>query len=158
MRYNNILQNQRFKILINELTDLEKERRFCKHGIEHLLDVARAAYIIKLENGLDIDKDLIYAAALLHDIGRCEEYKTGVEHHIAGVAIAKEILSEVGVYTDEETDIITEAISSHRKQTDILDLSGIIYMADKLVRPCLMCDALGECNWSENKKNYIMRY
>ncbi len=43
---------------------------YCRHGLEHLLDVARISYIQVLEDGLDYDENVLYAAALLHDIGK----------------------------------------------------------------------------------------
>jgi uncharacterized protein len=157
MRYNKILKNKSFLNLLDELKALEENRIFCKHGIEHLLDVARTAYIISLERGLDIDKNIIYTTALLHDIGRVEQYKNGTEHHIAGCEIARNILIEENFNADE-ISIVLSAIAEHRNRGDDKSLSGIIYMADKLTRPCFMCKATDECNWSENKKNKDMRY
>ena len=42
----------------------------------HLLDVARLAWIFNLEANQEISKERIYAAALLHDIGRHIQYET----------------------------------------------------------------------------------
>ena len=61
----------------------ERDRKFCLHGIEHSLDTARIGYISILENGLPIDKELFYAAALLHDTGRY----SGMPHHEAYMCI-----------------------------------------------------------------------
>ena len=157
MRYNNILNNKKFISLLNEINDLEKDRIFCSHGIGHLFDVARTAYIICLENGIKTDKDIIYAAALLHDIGRAEEYKGGRAHNIAGAEIAEEILAQCS-YNKEEIKLITDAIRSHRVNTDENTLAGIIFSADKLTRPCFMCNAEKLCNWDKEKKNFTMRY
>ena len=49
-----------------KLEQLERERVFCRHQMIHLLDVARIAYIRNLEEGLGLQKELIYAAAILH--------------------------------------------------------------------------------------------
>lgn len=157
MRYNEILANREFIFTLNRLNELEKDRKFCRHGIEHLLDVARAAYIISLEKKLDIDKDVIYAAALLHDIGRVAEYENGTPHNIAGAKLAEKILTDTS-YGLTETIKILSAIKNHRINSDVCDLSGIIYIADKLTRPCFMCKAIDECNWSSEKKNFVMRY
>lgn len=157
MRFNEILENEIFINTLAELNALEKNRKFCKHGIEHLFDVARTAYIINLENSLGIDKDLIYAAALLHDLGRVQEYKNSVPHELASVEIARKILAQTS-YTPQETLEIVEAISNHRKTDEGDNLTTIIYKGDKLTRNCGMCNALAECNWSESKKNYKMRY
>lgn len=157
MRFNEILHNDIFIKTLDEITQLERERKFCRHGIEHLLDVARCACIISLENKLDIDRDIIYAAALLHDIGRGEEYKNGTPHHIAGGAVAEKILDNTS-YNYEEKEEILKAVTAHRTKSDVYDLAGIIYMADKLTRTCFCCAAQDECNWSDEKKNFNMRY
>ena len=44
------------------LQELEKNRSFCRHQINHYLDVARIAYILNLEGQLGISRELIYAA------------------------------------------------------------------------------------------------
>ena len=94
-RVNKILNHPTYKTLLEELSRLEKDRFFCKHSLEHFLDVARIAYINVLERGLSYKKEIIYAIALLHDIGRVEEYKNGISHDIASVKIAEEILIEI---------------------------------------------------------------
>ena len=38
-------------------------------------NVARLMYIYALEEHLELPKELIYAAALLHDIGRAQQYQ-----------------------------------------------------------------------------------
>lgn len=68
-RINQICSHPVWKKYMLEIDNLEKNRVYCKHGIEHLLDVARIAYIKKLESGYKIEKEVIYAAALLHDLG-----------------------------------------------------------------------------------------
>ena len=70
------------------LVEAEKDRIFCRHTMEHFLDVARLMYIYDLEDGAGIDKEIIYAAALLHDIGRYEQIRIGTPHHIAGAKLA----------------------------------------------------------------------
>lgn len=102
-----------------EIDEEEKTRRFCRHDLAHLLDVARIAYIMALEEGLDpesslLSKDLIYACALLHDIGRADQYKNGQDHDEAGVEIAKRILKETDFNEEEEFAILT-AIAGHRR-------------------------------------------
>lgn len=62
------------------LAQAEKDRRFCCHQMEHLLDVARIAYIRNLEAGLGFSKKMIYAAAILHDIGKARQYEEGIPH------------------------------------------------------------------------------
>ena len=58
------------------LQELEQERIFCCHQMNHLLDTARIAYILSLERGIGISKEAIYAAAILHDIGKGRQYES----------------------------------------------------------------------------------
>ncbi|MDZ7548672.1 HD domain-containing protein, partial [Clostridium perfringens] len=91
---NKILNHTKYKELLDELNELEKEREFCNHTLEHFLDVARIAYIDVLEKGLNYNKEIIYSIALLHDIGRVLQYNEGIDHHEGSAIIALEILKE----------------------------------------------------------------
>lgn len=152
MRYNQILINEKFKLYIEKMEKMEQDRIYCKHGLAHFLDVCRIAYIKVLEDGMDIHKDILYAAGLLHDIGRIEEYEHGVGHHIASVHIAQEILPQCG-YNNLEIKEICDAIGSHRSLNEGKTLEAILYFADKKARCCFACDAYELCKWEETKKN-----
>ena len=51
------------------LQKAEQERIYCNHTMEHFLDVARICYIMVLQDRAEISRELIYGAALLHDLG-----------------------------------------------------------------------------------------
>lgn len=153
-RINQISDHPLWKLHITQLKESEKDRIFCKHGIEHLLDVARIAYIENLEQNCGISKEMIYAASLLHDIGRFLQYSQGISHEEAGAELAEKILKDCGFNQEEKKEIIS-AITSHRsiETRQKQNLAGLIYRADKQSRMCKFCPALSECNWSEEKKN-----
>ena len=128
--------------------------------MEHLIAVARIAYIISLEEQSSISKDIIYAASLLHDIGRAEEYETGRSHNEAGAEKAEAILRECD-YSDDEIKEITEAIRTHGHDgypEKAAPLERLLCMADKLSRTCFNCPAHEECNWADDKKNETLFY
>ena len=157
-RVNRIINDPLWKEKIEEIRRLESKRRYCGHGPAHLMAVARISYIESLERKLDVDREIIYAAALLHDIGRGEEYKTGLPHEIAGQEIAREIVKRSG-FTDLEADAIVFAIGKHRDNR-IMDedsIAGILYRADKKSRMCCLCQVEKECDWSPEKKNMTLR-
>lgn len=143
---------------VRRIAGLEQTRKFCRHDTAHFLDVARLAWIENLERGLGISKEWIYAAGLLHDIGRGLEYEKGIPHDEGSVMVAEEILRDCG-FTDEEQKEILDAIASHRTaKTRTLDnLAGLIYRADKASRMCLFCEAEAECNWGAEKKNRVLK-
>lgn len=145
---------------LNQITTAESHRVFCCHGIAHLMDVARIAYIYSLEQNLGLEKEMIYLTALLHDIGRAKEYNTGEPHEQAGMELTDRILSELN-YPKEKREMILRVIETHRiKEIKGLCLNDkaerlkvLINRADKQSRNCFFCEAYEECNWSEDKKN-----
>lgn len=157
-RINAILYNHKFLSYITKNENCEIDRIFCHHDLSHFLDVARISYILNLENNLNYPKDIIYGAALLHDIGRWKQYEEGISHDAASADLASDILEESG-YSKQEINAIVEAISNHRKTYDDKNsLSYIIYFSDKASRNCFSCKAARECNWPNEKKNNIIKY
>jgi len=151
-RVNKILFNPQYQEYFHQIQSLEADRKFCGHTMEHFLDVARLSFILTKEAGLEIDKEVIYATAILHDIGRCLEYTKGISHHEGSAIIAREILP-TGGFTKEEQATIIAAILAHRKGQAGNDFPAIFYRADKLSRNCFACTVEKECNWPVEKKN-----
>lgn len=153
-RINRILEHPMFKecVRLNEMA--EADRCFCHHDIEHLCAVARIAMLLNLEENAGLSKDIVYAAALLHDCGRYKQYEDNTPHEKAGAKLATIILSECG-YFKEESMTIVKAISSHRASAERNRegvLADILYRADKMSRNCRFCRAYEECNWPEEMK------
>lgn len=155
-KINEILNNKKYNYYLNKLYEYEKERKFCIHDMEHFLAVARIAYIKVLEEGLSYSKDVIYAIGLLHDIGRALQYENNTPHDEGSIIIGKEILEETS-YSESEKEEILRAIKNHREIEED-SLSKIIYISDKLSRNCFNCKALKECYWSNEKKNFKIKY
>lgn len=141
------------------LAELERDRVFCRHGIGHLLDTARIAWIFNLEYNLGFRKEAVYAAALMHDIGKDEQYERGIPHEEASARIAREILDDMGAAFDEsECDAIVAAIREHRRLPEGASLLGtMLYDADKASRTCFACPAREDCSWSSEKMNLSVR-
>lgn len=144
-RYNRIVRNEEFNRLLDEIEALEADRIYCRHGLEHLLDVARISYIQVLEDGLDYDKNILYAAALLHDIGRAAEYRGAGSHDEAGAAIAEGILRDCG-YAESEIKLIQKAIRGHGEEGGS-GLADLLHRSDKASRMCFRCKAADTCKW-----------
>lgn len=155
---NIIVKSKIYKDYLKELEYLESDRFFCRHNYEHFISVARICYILKLEENVNVCKDMIYATALLHDLGRIFEIKEGINHALASVTIAKEILKLTN-FSKEDKERILNCISYHRKKEKSEDeFFNIFYRADKLSRPCFRCPAYKQCNWSFQKKNHEIIY
>jgi uncharacterized protein len=152
-RANLILKNKEFLDNYESIKTSEKNRKFCNHDIEHLLSVARIMVIRDLElQENPTDRDIIYAIALLHDIGRSEQYNFGIDHNISGAIIANSILKSCEYSYIEITSII-EAIENHNNDKATTYLSKLLQYADHKSRNCFVCEARSECNWDEERKN-----
>ena len=117
-RVNRIWCHRTYQECLEKIRAHEETREFCRHTPEHFLDVARLTYILALEEGICRKKkfrgkksgrsfcraeeqaselkELIYAAGLLHDIGRHLQYEKGIPHEKASAEIAEKILSDCG--------------------------------------------------------------
>lgn len=158
-RIDAIMRHELFQTCQEKIRQEEKQRIYCKHGLEHSLDVARIAYILNTEEDGGLDRELIYAMALIHDLGRSEEYETGISHHEAGGKLAERILPECG-FTIEETKLISQAIRTHKKaELETGDYcSSLLYRADKLSRNCFSCEAEHTCYWERESRNHKISY
>ena len=169
VRINQIINHPLYVEYLRKIKEHEKDRIFCKHDMNHFLDVCRIAenlylrYCLNVQDGenTDVDgiysdsiKEYIYAVGVLHDIGRWQEYEEEIRHEIASATLAKPILIDCG-FEEQEIREILLAISNHRNKNvkDESTLSGWIYQADKKSRSCFSCEAEGMCDWSKEKKN-----
>lgn len=196
---------------IEKLERLEADREFCRHGLPHFLDTARIAWIRVLEQRTEgyasggnqellrdsnnpkeayqgsasaLEKEDIYLAALLHDLGRISQYEEGIPHHQAGGLVAEKLLGEIG-YPKEKQERLVKAIEGHRGLTsgqqkaawaednqDVAERKGsqdnktltgeplgsLLRWADKKSRNCFFCKAQAECNWEQGKRNETIEY
>ena len=151
-----LIQETDYLERMKELETLEQDRKFCRHGLQHVLDVARLAWIKVLEEQQPVEKEQLYLTALLHDMGRIAEYRQGIPHHEAGIIMARNYLQQIG-YPQEKCELIFEAIQEHRNKEKLnKDFISIIKQADNQSRNCFFCEAGKECKWSEEQKNYTV--
>lgn len=148
-RVKRLLEDAKFLEYLIKIEDREAKREFCSHDLQHLMDVARISYILWLEQGCPQDnflnKEIIYITALLHDIGRWQEYDYGYDHAIISSKLAVHFLDKLK-FTAHEIDEIVRAIAVHRKGEGAETLlAKFLYKADKLARPCYKCEAIDKC-------------
>lgn len=158
-RINKILNHPLFIENLEKNRTAEADRRFCRHDMAHFLDVARIGRIINLEEDFNISLEMIYGAALLHDLGKHRQYQAGIPHEQASALLAPEILRDCG-FDENETSVIVEAILAHRNSDVIAErnLKGLLYRADKASRPCFACRAEQDCDWKSGRKNREILY
>lgn len=149
-----LLRSPLYQDYVEQIRLREENRRFCRHERNHFWETARTAYILYLSGEVSCPeleafspqavKEMIYAAAFLHDIGRFLEYDDPTKDHAAESAVlARPLLVEAG-FSDVEAPLILSAIAHHRRK-DGNGFDLLLYRADKESRPCYDCPALGEC-------------
>ena len=91
---------------LNKMEDTDKRTS----AVAHLYGVSLAATMIAKKRGLD--PEIASMAAMLHDL---HAYKTGSydDHAHLGAELAREILGELKLTDDAETDLICAAIYHH---------------------------------------------
>jgi uncharacterized protein len=158
-RVNQILQHHLYEDYSIKNKLAEEKRIYCRHGSDHGLSVARIAYIYLLENWDDssgensvlkadrgIAKEIVYAAGILHDIGRWVEYETKEDHAQAGARLAVPILRESG-YEEQEIEVICQGILQHRLDPAAAqsELGQALARADDWARDCHNCESKATC-------------
>lgn len=160
-RLEKIRNHPLFKESTEAISQKEKERIYCGHSLYHSLDVARIMYIKALEQSMTVSKELIYACALLHDLGRAYEYTKGIPHDRGSAELAERIMGDCG-FSEEEIRQVTMAISDHRNKENCTEeleypLMRILKEADNLSRICFDCKVSDTCKWSEDRKNKTIK-
>lgn len=155
----NLLNHPNFRAAIDTIEKNEVTRIFCRHGLDHCLDVARITWILSLENARPFDKETIYLAALLHDLGRSVD---NANHDKESMRLAAQLLPECGADATRTADILT-AIGAHREKQAEIDctqasLGELLAYADHKSRPCYRCPAVKDCYWDEQLKNHTIIY
>lgn len=157
-RVNQLLEHEDYICYMEKIDGLEKERHFCKHGFEHGLNVARIAYAYMLEKrDVILPKEVVYAAAFLHDIGRWVEYQTGEDHAEASAQLALPLL-EACRFSSEDIQVILKGIREHRRHPeDNLTLLGeALALADDWARDCRHCSVQALCYKYNQAMNQVM--
>lgn len=153
-----ILEDPFYMDCLGKNGEREKNRRYCKHDLQHMALVSQVSYKILLESGNlenlivpmplpgpDTAREIVYAAGLLHDIARWVQYDTGEDHAQAGARLARPVLEQAG-FNRVEIEIILRAIREHRKSGPGQSLLGkVLCLADDLSRPCSTCGARLDC-------------
>lgn len=112
---------------------MESCMRDSAHDREHIRRVLEAALILaRGEQG--VCWDVLITAALLHDIGREEQFRTGESHASVGARMARDYLLSAGE-SEEFAQHVSDCIRTHsfRKNDPPVSIEAkLIYEADKL--------------------------
>lgn len=109
------------------------------HDCQHIYRVLYHA--LNIAQDYDVDKDVLIAAALLHDIGREAQFRDPQADHAAiGAEMAYDFLKKLG-WAEDKAQHVRACIATHRFRTESPQASieaKILYDADKLEAAGLM--------------------
>jgi uncharacterized protein len=125
------------------------------HDFDHVLRVLALAERIGQAEGAAME--IVRAAALLHDVARAEEERTGACHAKVGAERARQILAG---HPADKVEAVAQAIASHRFRDEVVPQTleaKVVYDADKLdaigaigiARAYAMAGKRGQHLWAE---------
>ena len=118
------------------MIEIEEARQYyadsdAAHDFDHVLRVLALAERIGQAEGAAME--IVRAAALLHDVARAEEERTGACHARVGAERARQILAG---HPAGKVEAVAQAIASHRfRSNDVVPQTleaKVLYDADKL--------------------------
>ena len=107
--------NQDLKKHIKENIFPEYNKNDGGHNLAHILEVIRRSFALNDTFKLGLDDNMMYTIASCHDWGKYIDHET---HHLIA---AKNFMNDSGMkkfFTDEERQIIKEAIEDHRSSKE----------------------------------------
>ncbi len=155
---NSILKDNNIKKIINtELVEyIENEifplykRNEEGHGIEHIKTVIERS--LKFAQKYNADLDMAYTIAAYHDIGHYIDRK---KHEIISAEIFMKDENIKQWFTDEQRNIIKEAIEDHRASSNHKPRSIYGMIVSTADRTIIDIDNTIRRSYSYGKKNYI---
>ena len=121
---------------VDQIIAGQTEKREIKFGYVHLYSVSQACALLAMKRQENVE--LATIAGLLHDI---YAYKTGTraDHAHQGAVLAKEILQETNLFSEEEIETISRAIDHHSdKDTVHTPFDEVLKDADVLQHCMIM--------------------
>ena len=106
-----------------------------QHPCAHLHSVALTCALIALKRGEDAE--LATMAGMLHDFYTYKYKKDFDEHGPKGAVLAREVLAELGLTSEEETEMICTAIHNHSDKQGEFDAFTEILIDADVMQHCL---------------------
>jgi putative nucleotidyltransferase with HDIG domain len=100
------------------------------HDFKHVDRVRRWALAIAREEGY-VDRELVEAAALLHDVGRARVEQER-QHAQVGAEMAERFLRAQALFSEPERAAIVDAVQNHNALGDLAPLATLVRDADIL--------------------------
>lgn len=78
-------------------------------------------------DGIDVDRELLYAAALLHDVGLVDGAGPGTDFTLASAAVASQVAADVGLPAAQAATIAS-AITMHHSPDVVVEDGPVAFL------------------------------
>lgn len=85
------------------------------HNIVHIKEVIRRCFVLNETFGLNLDENMMFAMASYHDLGKHIDHE---RHHLIAGKLFYEDKNMKKFFSDEQREIIKEAIEDHRSSKE----------------------------------------
>lgn len=109
------LQIELLKIINTQDENIQRDETLDWERL-HMASSARVAWLLALDRGAD--PELCAAAAAVHDFGRIITGRQA-EHAEAGFLPVQALLHQVSVFSEDEINVIAQAVKNHSKKTEV---------------------------------------
>lgn len=124
-----ILRNYIDEVLLNMTETFERRCAYL-----HLYGVAQACALIALKRGENVE--LATIAGMLHDF-YTYKFMDSINHATKGALLAREVLNELKLTDDKETDLICSAIHNHSSKDGNFSAFDEILIDADVMQHCL---------------------
>ena len=109
-------RTERVRQVVDEILWGQPDVMERRAGFIHLYGVSQACALLALVRGLDVELGTI--AGMLHDLWT---YKTGdpTDHAQPGAELAREVLSQLGCFSEHEIEILCQAVVHHSVKGEV---------------------------------------
>ncbi|MEW6275465.1 MAG: HD domain-containing protein [Bacillota bacterium] len=113
-----------------KLTAYTKEYKHPAWGYSHFERVYHLSLQIAEEEKIRVDQEVLYAAAMLHDIGALPPYQTkGIDHAERSAQVFEEILVPMG-FPSKKIELVRDIILGHMFYAEPSDIAEAIIFHD----------------------------
>jgi HD superfamily phosphodiesterase len=102
--------------VVTEIVDQQQNVLYRRAAYVHLYGVSVNCALLALERGLDVQ--LAQVAGMLHDLSTYQR-SDSTDHDRLSAQEARRLLGELGLFSQQETDAICQAIQHHRAKGEV---------------------------------------
>jgi uncharacterized protein len=107
---------ERVRQAVDEIVNQQPDALYRRAAYIHLYGVSTTCALLALQRGLDVQ--LAQVAGMLHDLSTYQRADSA-DHDRLSAQAARRLLGGLGLFTQQETEVICQAILHHRAKDEV---------------------------------------